>query len=168
MKYVDVEVVCRRLKYSPNGWDNAIAEKGEEIELPEKTAKALASLDPAMVAILEEGKKPEVFHNDEDIAEAEASPTVDEEEAEAMAEAEMVARIAEVDAECVFTLEDLEKLVDDAEDGADEIELGFLFKAVQKSGKWYNVLKFDEQINDKGIGRDKLAKYVYDLYQEEV
>ena len=163
MKYLSVEVLWKKLKYSPNGWDNALAEKGEEIELPESIVKGLMALKPPAVAIVDESA-PKVFHKDEDIVEDVVVDEVELEE-EAILEAQIEEQLA---TEELVSLDELEKAVEDAEDGADVIELGLFYKAVQKSGKWYNIFKDEEKMNDKGVARDKVAKFVYDLYLEEV
>ncbi|GAG12626.1 unnamed protein product, partial [marine sediment metagenome] len=152
-----VEVLAKQLKYSPNGWDNALARKGEEIELDERVAKGLIDLDPPMVALVDENFTPKVFHSEEDVVEAKVEEIVIiEDEETAVAEAEVELAIAVEKEEEIVSLEVLEKIIDDAPDGADEIEIDIIYKAVQKSGKWYNVLKLDEKVNDKGIARDKV------------
>ena len=164
-----VEVLTKVLKYSPNGWDNALAVKGDEIYLSERAVKGLMDLDPPLVALIDEDFTPKVFHKEEDVivAEIEEIAVVETEET-AVAEAETELAIAVEAEEEIVSLEDLEKIIDDAPDGADEIEIDIMYKAVQKSGKWYNIFKLDEKVNGKGIARDKVAKFVYDLYLEEV
>tara|TARA_R110002167_G_scaffold113275_1_gene286181 strand:+ start:834 stop:1307 length:474 start_codon:yes stop_codon:yes gene_type:complete len=143
-------------KFSPNGWDNKLTEIGQEFYMSETIALSLKGLNPPLVAILGEFK-PEVFH--EDIIET-------KEEELAVEEAEQVEALAiavDVDEN---PLEDIEAIVKNAEDGADEIELSLVYKAVQKSGKWYDIYKFDEKVNEKGVARNKVARFVHELMSE--
>jgi len=176
--------------YSPNGWDNARSMVGEEIYLPEGVVKGLMDLDPPFVKIVDEDKKPIVFSSDSELAEKELGvdevedieiPMVEEENEEVedtieveLEDDDLVEEIESVEfveaPKTAQTKEELEQMVVDAEKGADEIDLGVYFKAIQKSGSWYNVVKKGHEediLNEKGIARKELAEFVYNLYIEE-
>lgn len=149
--------------YSPNGWDSARTIVGQEIYLTEGAVEGLLALDPPFVKLVDENFKPVVFSSEKELMEKEI-----EKEKEEIPEVPIEALLgeAEVDVEVgeEITLDSLKAIVEEAPKGADEIDLGE-YKAVQKSGNWYNVFKKDEdeKINDTGIARKALAKFVYEL-----
>ena len=154
--------------YSPNGWDNTRSIIGEEIYLSQGAVDGLLELDPPFVKLIDEDFKPVVFSTNEELIEKQ----MEVEELPELPIESMIEENVEVESvgeKAAYALEDLEYMVDEAEKGADVIDLGIMFEAKQKSGSWYNVIKRDgeELVNDTGISRKNLAKYVYDLYLEE-
>lgn len=67
---------------------------------------------------------------------------------------------------CEYTLEFFKKAVEVAENGADTITLGE-YVAKQKSGVWYNVFKGEEQLNESGVSKKKLAQFIFKLCSGE-
>ncbi|MAF25816.1 hypothetical protein CL634_09625 [bacterium] len=155
-KEVLVEAL-KMFKYSVDGFTIQLAKKGEEVYILESSAKVLGSEHPPVVKLIDEDFKPTVFH--ENIEETKI-------EEKAIEEAEQIASEAGATEVDENPIEDLEARVDEAPDGADEIELNLAFKAVQKSGKWYDIYKLDEKVNDKGVARNKIAKFVHELMSE--
>lgn len=156
------EILVRALKafkYSPNGKTILVSYEGEEIYLGEKVAKGLMDLKPPYVELVDEDFKPVVFSSESEFVEKTLEKEVE---------------IADVPVEILLkdenTLESLSEIVAEAKAGFDELTLGLVYKAVQKNGQWYNIFKVggDAKLNKKGIARDKIAEYVYNLYLEEV
>jgi hypothetical protein len=172
MKEILVEAQ-KAFNYSPNGWDNARTQVNQELHLREGIVKDLLALDPPWVKLIDESK-PIVFSSSDELIEKiieKDEPKEKQEAPELPIEALLLEDNVEKDENdekvSTYTFEELEAIVKEAPKGADDIQLGVDFKAVQKSGKWYDVFKEGEKLNEAGISRDNLAKYVYELYLEE-
>lgn len=161
-----------QFKYSPNGWDNAFAQKGEEFYLPKSIVEGLLMTKNPQIKVIDEDFEPTVFSSEKEQKEIEDDKAIKAllEEGEKPSEVLAEGLIEDLEDELsdAYSPEKLQKDVDGAEDGFDSIILGFKYKAEQKSGKWYNVIDLDtnEILNKKGISRDKLGKYVADLYAQ--
>ena len=127
-------------------------ENTEEIEIPVD--------DEEIESTIEVEEKEEIVDMDEDDSDDILKETIEPDvEIEELSELESP-----------HTIEELEEKVEASEKGADVIDMGVFFKAVQKSGSWYNVVKKgheDTLLNDKGLSKKDLAEFVYNLYLKE-
>lgn len=151
MKYIEVEVVASTFRYSPNGYDSRFCQRGDLIDLPEKTAKSLLKLTPPQVKLVED------VIDVEEIVNGKANDMV---ENTVFEDSDLAASLS---SNRSISLDELQTTIDEAGDGANEIVFDAIYTAKQKSGKWYNVFELETKLNTKGIAKDKLAKYVYDL-----